>query len=98
MIEHVLQVAQDLDRLDPDHPIPLGIQPYRSIAVLDHAFTMELAVHFHDQLGGRAVEVDDVRADGHLAPESRSQAAASDLAPEQALWQRHVAAELAGAV
>lgn len=59
---------------------------------------MELAVDLDDQPGRRAVEVDDVLADRDLAAESMAEAAASDLAPEQALGKRHVAAELAGAV
>ena len=96
-LDHGLQIDHDVDRREPDHAIPLRIEPERPIAILDHPAAVEVAVDLHDQLCLRAVQVHDVGPDRDLAAEPRTEAAASDLAPEQAFWQRHVAAELAGA-
>jgi hypothetical protein len=95
--DHGVQIDQDVDGREPDHAIPLRIEPERPIAVLDHPVAVKFAIDLHDQLCCWAVEVHDVRPDRDLTAEPRSEAAAPDFAPEQAFCQSHVAAELAGA-
>jgi hypothetical protein len=49
-LDHGVQIDQDVDGREPDHAIPLRIEPERPIAILDHPVAVEAAVDLHDQL------------------------------------------------
>jgi hypothetical protein len=51
---------------------------------------MPTAIHFHDQLRGARVVIDDVAPENHLAPKDNSLLAAPQLLPQQPLRARRL--------
>jgi hypothetical protein len=67
-LQDSLQVDQELDRLEPQQPIPSPLRAGCSTGILLMALEVKLPINLNDELGLGAIEVDHVGVHSPLRP------------------------------
>ena len=87
---HQVRVPVDVHRGKPEHPETLGFQPVLTVGVAVNGGEVVGPVQLDHQPLREAGEVDDVGADGYLAPELQPVGAPVPyLLPDDVLYARH---------
>lgn len=81
------RIAQHLRIGETQHAIALLDQPAIARGILRWLTIMRDAVEFHDEFVLPAEEIREIRADGHLTAELRTELRAGKVSPQQA-WPR----------
>ena len=91
---HGLDIPQHLAGGHTQHPVAILREKSVaiSIALSAIAAAVKFAIDLYRELGGGAVEVADIRADGMLVAEFKAGLLSSQMLPKQHLWKAHLAA------